>query len=482
MIADNCTMEEMLQAPTKGYGDAIVLPNILAENFEIRTSLLSLIQANQFYGFESNIPHNHIRSFNRITSTLKFRDVPNDAIKLMLFLYSLKGAAKICNTIPNPWADLKAITTRSSVTLAGPSVSPPLSTEVLREPETITNQELTESTNNVPPLVVQPSPISTIFLLFLLLRYPRFMKIDLDDKTNVLIYHKKLLEKEKEELKAKIEKWQNSSKGLDNLLDSQLSAKDKSGLGYGNQIHKGDVLYLEKLLNEDPSPNLPPVNTEDLKQVDATMTKPSIDEPPDLELKELLSHLEYIPWVSPVHCVPKNDGITVVENKDNELIPTRFMMAIFHDMIKKTMELVLSKTILYTDHSTLKYLLAKQDANSKLIRWILLLQEFDVITRDKKGAQNLAADHLSRSENPHQDELEKKEITETFPLETLGMIAFRSNSSTPWFTDFENYHAGNFIVKGTSSQITPDLEASHARSFVHRSLEFQSLAYGNLIS
>nr|GEV47084.1 hypothetical protein [Tanacetum cinerariifolium] len=56
---------------------------------------------------------------------------------------------------------------------------------------------------------------------------------------------------------------------------------------------KGDILYLEKLLNEDPSPNFPPVKTEDLKQVDATKTNPSIEEPPDLELKELPSHLEY---------------------------------------------------------------------------------------------------------------------------------------------------------------------------------------------
>nr|GFC41031.1 reverse transcriptase domain-containing protein [Tanacetum cinerariifolium] len=90
-MVDNRTMEEMLQAPTEGYGDAIVVPDILAENFEIRTGLLSLIQANQFHGFESDTPHDHIRSFNRITSTLKF----NDAIKLMHFPYSLEGAAKI---------------------------------------------------------------------------------------------------------------------------------------------------------------------------------------------------------------------------------------------------------------------------------------------------------------------------------------------------------------------------------------------------
>nr|GEY70107.1 reverse transcriptase domain-containing protein [Tanacetum cinerariifolium] len=90
-MADNPTMEEMLQAPREGYGDAIVVPDIVAENFEIRTGLLSLIQENQFHGFESNNPHDHIKSFNRITSTLKFRDEPNDAIKLTLFPYSLDG-------------------------------------------------------------------------------------------------------------------------------------------------------------------------------------------------------------------------------------------------------------------------------------------------------------------------------------------------------------------------------------------------------
>ncbi|GJY76266.1 reverse transcriptase domain-containing protein [Tanacetum coccineum] len=63
-------------------------------------------------------------------------------------------------------------------------------------------------------------------------------------------------------------------------------------------------------------------------------------------------------------------------------------------------------------------------------------------------AENLAADHLSRLENPHQSELEKKEITETFPLETLGMVTFRGDASTPWFADFANYHAGNFVGFG----------------------------------
>ncbi|GJZ17015.1 reverse transcriptase domain-containing protein [Tanacetum coccineum] len=113
--------------------------------------------------------------------------------------------------------------------------------------------------------------------------------------------------------------------------------------------------------------------------------------------------------------------------------------------------LVLSKTIVYTDHSALKYLLAKQDAKPRLLRWILLLQEFDIIIRDKKGVENLAADHLSRLENHHQDVLENKEITKTFPLKTLGIVTFHGDSSTPWFADFANYHAGNFMIKGMSS-------------------------------
>nr|GEX29615.1 putative reverse transcriptase domain-containing protein [Tanacetum cinerariifolium] len=88
----------------------------------------------------------------------------------------------------------------------------------------------------------------------------------------------------------------------------------------------------------------------------------------------------------------------------------------------------------------------------ELLAWILLLQELDVIIHDKNGAKNLAADHLSRLENPHEGDLEKKEITKTFTLETLGMISFHGDTRILWFADIANYHAGNFVVKGMSSQ------------------------------
>ncbi|GJR36031.1 reverse transcriptase domain-containing protein [Tanacetum coccineum] len=150
----------------------------------------------------------------------------------------------------------------------------------------------------------------------------------------------------------------------------------------------------------------------------------------------------------PIHYASK----TMTDAQAHYTTTEKELLAVVYAFEKFRPYLVLSKTIVYTDHSALKYLLAKQDAKPRLLRWILLLQEFDVIIRDKKGAENLAADHLSRLENPHQGDLEKKEINETFPLETLGMITFHGDSSTPWFADIANYHAGNFVVKGMSSQ------------------------------
>ncbi|GKA22614.1 reverse transcriptase domain-containing protein [Tanacetum coccineum] len=94
-MADTRTMSELLQAPTEGYEDAIVIPAILAENFELKVRLLQLVTSSQFHGFERDDPHSHIRWFNKITSMLKYKNVSLDAIKLMLFPFSLEGAAQI---------------------------------------------------------------------------------------------------------------------------------------------------------------------------------------------------------------------------------------------------------------------------------------------------------------------------------------------------------------------------------------------------
>ncbi|GJS04878.1 reverse transcriptase domain-containing protein [Tanacetum coccineum] len=95
MMAVQRTMAELLQVPTEGYGDAIVTPAILAENFELKHGLLNLVTSKQFYGFEKEDPHAHIRWFNKITSTIKYKDVPNSSIKLMLFPFFIEGVARI---------------------------------------------------------------------------------------------------------------------------------------------------------------------------------------------------------------------------------------------------------------------------------------------------------------------------------------------------------------------------------------------------
>nr|GFA65522.1 reverse transcriptase domain-containing protein [Tanacetum cinerariifolium] len=122
------------------------------------------------------------------------------------------------------------------------------------------------------------------------------------------------------------------------------------------------------------------------------------------------------------------------------------MLAVVYAFKNFRSYLIMNKSTVYTDHSALKYLFAKKDTKARLLRWILLLQEFDFKVIDTKGAENYAADHLLRLETPYKNVFDPKEINETFPLESLNKVAHQ-DPSTPWFTDFANYHTGKFIIK-----------------------------------
>nr|GEY82724.1 hypothetical protein [Tanacetum cinerariifolium] len=93
-MADQRTMAELLRAPTEGYAEAIVVPPILAKQFELKHSLINMMTTDQFFGLEKYNPYDYIRWFKKITSTIKYKDVPNSEIKLMLFPFSLAGAAR----------------------------------------------------------------------------------------------------------------------------------------------------------------------------------------------------------------------------------------------------------------------------------------------------------------------------------------------------------------------------------------------------
>ncbi|GJX63413.1 reverse transcriptase domain-containing protein [Tanacetum coccineum] len=440
-----------------------------------------------------------------------------------------------------------------------------------------------------------------------------------------------------EEIDAFLEHDDSIPPGVDGIYDSE-----------------GDTVYLEELLSViNSEPNLSPSPVCEINVPEKI--KSSCEDPPDLELKDLPSHLEYAflegddklpviiaknlkdedkpllimrrvnpkihevikqeviklldagliypisdsPWVSPVHCVPKKGGITVVKNEENELIPTRlvtgwrvcidyrklndatrkdhFSLPFMDQMLERLAEnkyycfldgfssyfqipidpLDQEKTTFTCPYGTFAYRrmpfglcnapgtfqshkisksgievdkakvdviaklphpttvketpfifskecieafetlklkltqapilvapdwdlpfeimcdasdfavravtrtirplivsVAKQDSKQGLLRWILLLQEFDVVIRDKKGAKNLAADHLSRLENPIKIELEKKEITETFSsLRHLGCLCYFSGDDIAHGCRFfPNYHAGILWFKGMSSQ------------------------------
>nr|GEX69544.1 reverse transcriptase domain-containing protein [Tanacetum cinerariifolium] len=149
----------------------------------------------------------------------------------------------------------------------------------------------------------------------------------------------------------------------------------------------------------------------------------------------------------PIHYASK----TLTEAKSNYTTTEKEMLAVVYTFKKFRSYLIMNKCTVHTDHFALKYLFAKKDAKARLLRWVLLLQEFDFDVLDTKGAENLAADHLSRLENPYENVLDPKEINETFPLETLSMVTFRGDSSAPWFADFANYHAD---LRGSSDPAT----------------------------
>lgn len=132
-------------------------------------------------------------------------------------------------------------------------------------------------------------------------------------------------------------------------------------------------------------------------------------------------------------------------------------LAIVYSFEKFRTYLVGSKVIVFTDHAAIRYLVQKKDAKPRLIRWILLLQEFDVHIRDKKGAENVVADHLSRLPQTHIDEgNQDRPIDDSFPDDRLFFAVTEEyiaavRVETPWYADFVNYLVCEVIPSGLSS-------------------------------
>uniref|UniRef100_A0A803R2M6 Integrase catalytic domain-containing protein n=2 Tax=Magnoliopsida TaxID=3398 RepID=A0A803R2M6_CANSA len=126
------------------------------------------------------------------------------------------------------------------------------------------------------------------------------------------------------------------------------------------------------------------------------------------------------------------------------------MLAIVFACDKFRPYLIGNKVIVYTDHSAIKYLMTKKDAKPRLIRWVLLLQEFDLDIKDKKGTENLVADHLSRLELEESQNTKEVQINEQFPDEQLFSV--RESLMVPWYADYVNFLAANITPPELSRQ------------------------------
>ncbi|GKA48574.1 hypothetical protein Tco_0741532 [Tanacetum coccineum] len=271
------TMEELLRAPTEGYGEAIVLPKINVDHFEIKTNLLQLVQANPFHGLETKNPHAHINSFKRITSTLRFRNVPNDVIKLMMFPYSLEGAAKT-------WESVSKTDERID------KLADQLSTLV----EIVSKKVFTPA-----PVKAVEETLCYLWWCTIIDQTTRYSFIN-----EVSINRIDIIDEVCEEYAPELLGFSNKSSGGNPTLTSEpftsefileeieACLKDDSispEIDHADCDPKGDICLIEKLLNNDPL-QLPPM---DLNQGEIIKAKPSIEEPPELELKDLPSYLEY---------------------------------------------------------------------------------------------------------------------------------------------------------------------------------------------
>ncbi|XP_057770694.1 uncharacterized protein LOC130990481 [Salvia miltiorrhiza] len=138
---------------------------------------------------------------------------------------------------------------------------------------------------------------------------------------------------------------------------------------------------------------------------------------------------------------------TLDKAQANYTVTEKEMLAVVYAFDKFRAYLIGTKSIVYTDHVAIRFLFDKKDAKPRLIRWILLLQEFDIEIRDRRGCENVVTDHLSRLENSVEGEELQVPIKETFPDEQILQVS----SLTPWYADYVNFLAAKYPPPKDSS-------------------------------
>ncbi|GKA48829.1 reverse transcriptase domain-containing protein [Tanacetum coccineum] len=402
-------MEDLLRAPTEGYGEAIVLLEINADHFEIKTNLLQLVQANPFHGLENKNPHAHINSFKRITSTLRFRNVPNDVIKLMMFPYSLEGAAKTGyeKEPPNSILTWEDLVTKFTFSEAWERFK-----EMLRACPHHGFTELTQvdtfynGLNDNDQDSLNAAAGGNLLIVYDFLENVSCKTDDRIDKladqlsTLVEIVSKKIVTpapvKAVEETCVTYGGAHSFAPTIKSLLMNKEKLLELAKIPLNENCSAMLLKKLPKKLR-DPGKFLNPCNFLGMDCMTRSTLKKKLTEAPILVIPDWYLPFELMCDASdfaigavlgqqktkhfqPIHYASK----TMTEAQIHYTTTEKEMLAVVYAFEKFWPYLVLSKSIVYTDHSALKYLMNKQDAKPRLLRWVLLLQEFDITIRDKK--------------------------------------------------------------------------------------------------
>nr|GEV99496.1 DNA-directed DNA polymerase [Tanacetum cinerariifolium] len=446
------TMEELLQAPTKGYGEAIVILEINEDHFKIKTNLLQLVQANPYHDFEREKPHIHINNFKRITSTLKFRDVPNDVIKLMKFPCSLEGAARVC------FADALLLMPKFASTIKSLLTNKDKLFELAKIPlnENCTAMLLKKLPEKLgdPSKFLIPYVAKSEYAQELL----GFFKNSSDGNPNSTF----------EPILSDSSHFLTSFEGSDFILEEiEAYLKDEIislEIDHADYDSKGDICLIEKFLSNAPGTFQRCMMAIFCDMIEKTM---------EVFMDEFLEKYHFMVKEGIVlgHKISKN-GLEVDRAKVNVIAklphPTTVKgvrsslgyVGFYQRFIQDFSKIARPMTHLLEKETAFVFskdcIDAFETLKKKLTEALILVVPdwnlpFELMcdASDFAIGAVLGQHHLSRLDNPRKDVFENKDINENFPLKTLGKIY---SGSTSWFPDFAYFHAGNWIVKGTSSQ------------------------------
>ncbi|GJR80843.1 hypothetical protein Tco_0151628 [Tanacetum coccineum] len=328
-MPDNRTMAKLLQAPTEGDEDAIVnFPKSMA-NFELKHGLINLEINKQFFGHDKEDPHAHIRYFNKITSTMRFPDVPSTSIKLMLFPFSL--AVENQNPVSEP------VVAPVSVPMPNPKPSIPYPS---RRNDEKRRENANEKKEKFYEIFKDTSfEISFMDVLTLMPKFASTLKALIGNKEKLsemartplnehclAVILNKLPEKLGDPRKILTfqtltrRAWITRTSGPFRISPGRVGIANRmSTLKFGlfkflcdscRLDFESDLEYNKSSGGRRVNPKIHDVIKKEVeKLLDAGLIYPISDSP----------------WVSPVHCVPKKGGMTVVTNDENELVPTRLV-------------------------------------------------------------------------------------------------------------------------------------------------------------